>query len=149
MSGCFNKIVLTKSLRLNLIERKNVTMSIKQLKNANNIPTEKLDDWGTPKTIGEPKCHLKGIQIIENEDGSEGGIWECTPGKFTREIMQAELTTFLEGHAIFHPENGDPVEIKAGDVLFFPENSKGTWEIIETVRKAYLCYNLKIGSKIT
>ena len=117
-------------------------MSIKQLKDAKNIPSETLDDWGTPKNIGEPICHLKGIQIIENEDGYEGGIWECTPGKFTREVMQAELTTFLQGHAIFHPEIGDPIEIKAGDVLFFPENSKGTWEIIETVRKAYLCYNL-------
>jgi len=117
-------------------------MSIQQLKDANNISSEKLDDWGTPKTIGEPVCNLKGLQIIENEDGSEGGIWECTPGKFTREIMQAELTTFLQGHAIFHPENGESIEIKAGDVLFFPENSKGTWEIIETVRKAYLCYNL-------
>ena len=117
-------------------------MSIKQLKDAKNMASEKLEGWGTPKTIGEPVCHLKGIQIIENPDGSEGGIWECTPGKFTREIMQAELTTFLTGHAIFHPENGDPVDIKAGDVLFSPENSKGTWEILETVRKAYLCYNL-------
>jgi uncharacterized cupin superfamily protein len=118
-------------------------MSILQLKDAKNISAEKLTDWGTPKTIGEPVCHLKGIQMIANEDGSEGGIWECTPGKFKREIMQAELTTFLEGHCIFHPENGDPVEINAGDVLYFPENSKGTWEIIETVRKAYLCFDLK------
>jgi len=117
-------------------------MSIRQLKDANKIPSEKLDDWGTPKTIGEPRCHLKGFQMIESKDGSEGGIWECTPGKFTREIMQAEFTMFLEGNAVFHPENGDPIEIKAGDVLFFPENSKGTWEIIETVRKAYFCYNL-------
>jgi uncharacterized cupin superfamily protein len=64
-------------------------MPIKQLKSAKNIVSEKLDDWGKPKTIGEPLCHLRGLQIIENEDGSEGGIWECTPGKFTREIMQA------------------------------------------------------------
>ena len=117
-------------------------MSIQQLKNASKIPSEKLDNWAIPKIIGYDICHLSGIQIIENENGSEGGIWECTPGKFTREIMQAELTTFLEGHCIFHPEEGDPIEIKAGDVLYFPENSKGTWEVIETVRKAYLCYNL-------
>jgi uncharacterized cupin superfamily protein len=31
-------------------------------------------------------------------------------------------------------------------VLFFPENSKGTWEIIETVRKAYLIYNINKSS---
>ena len=121
-------------------------MAILQLRNATNIPTEDLDDWGTPRTIGETKCRLSGVQIVENDDGSEGGIWECTPGKFTREIMQAELTTFLTGHAIFHPEDGEPIEIKAGDVLFFPENSKGTWEILETVRKAYLCYNLRTAT---
>jgi uncharacterized cupin superfamily protein len=49
----------------------------------------------------------------------------------------------LTGRAIFHPENGEPIEIEAGDVLFFPENTRGTWEIIETVRKAYLCYSLR------
>ena len=65
-------------------------MSIRQLGNATNVPTEDLDGWGTPKTTGEPKCHLKGISLIENDDGSEA-----------------------------------------------------TWEIIETTRKAYLCYDLK------
>ena len=43
---------------------------------------------------------------------------------------------------VFLPENVDPIEIKGGDVLFFPENSKGTWEVIETVRKAYLIYDI-------
>ena len=56
-------------------------------------------------------------------------------------VPVAELTTFLSGKCIFHPEKGDRIEINAGDVLFFPENSKGTWEIIETVRKAYLMYH--------
>lgn len=78
---------------------------------------------------------------VNNADGSEAGIWECTPGKFIREVMHAELTTFLAGRCVFHPEEGEPIEINAGDVLFFPENSKGTWEIIETVRKAYLMYH--------
>jgi uncharacterized cupin superfamily protein len=118
-------------------------MPIIQLKDAKNIAAEKLVNWGIPKTIGETQCDLRGLQIIQNEDGSEGGIWECTPGKFTREVMQAELTTFLQGRCIFHPENGEPIEIEAGDVLYFPENSKGIWEIIETVRKAYLCFDIK------
>ncbi len=118
-------------------------MTIIKVDAAVNIPSEDLDDWGIPKTIGEPICQLRGLLLSENEDGSEGGIWECTPGKFIREVMQAELTTFLAGHCFFHPENGDSIEIKAGDVLFFPENSKGTWEIIETVRKSYLIYDFK------
>ncbi len=121
-------------------------MSIIKIKDAANILSEQLEDWGTPKTIGEHICQLRGLFISENEDGSEAGIWECTPGKFIREVMQAELVTFLCGRCIFHPENGDPIKIKGGDVLFFPENSKGTWEIIETVRKAYLIYNINKSS---
>ena len=66
-------------------------MKIKKISSAVDIPSEELEDWGIPKTIGEP------------------------------------------------------VEIKGGDVLFFPENSKGTWEIIETVRKAYLIYDITKG----
>jgi uncharacterized cupin superfamily protein len=116
-------------------------MSIIKIKDAASIRSEKLEDWETPKTVGEPICRLRGITITEKEDGSEAGIWECTPGRFIREVMHAELTTFLAGRCIFHPENGEPIEINAGDVLFFPENSRGTWEIIETVRKAYLMYH--------
>ena len=117
-------------------------MTIKKIDNAVNIPSDELEDWGNPKTIGEPKCQLRGLIISENADGSQAGIWECSPGKFVREVTKAEMVTFLSGHCIFHPENGDPVEIKGGDVLFFPENSTGTWEIFETVRKAYLIYNI-------
>jgi len=56
--------------------------------------------------------------------------------------MQAEFVTFLSGRCIFHPDKVDSIEIKAGDALFFPENNTAAWEIIETVRKAYLCYNI-------
>jgi uncharacterized cupin superfamily protein len=118
-------------------------MTVRQLENAAAIPAAELEDWGPPKNVGDSTCQLRGIQLIENPDGSEGGVWECTPGRFVREIMQAELTTFLSGSAIFHPEEGEPIEISAGDVLYFPENTRGTWEVRETVRKAYLCFNLR------
>ncbi len=115
-------------------------MSIRQLKNATQIPTDTLEDWGTPKTIGEPKCHLNGIQLVENDDGSEGGIWECTPGTWTRQVMDAEISTFVKGRAQFHPEDGETIDIRAGDTVYFDENSKGIWEVKETVRKAYLTF---------
>jgi hypothetical protein len=40
-------------------------MAIKQLKDSKNIASKKLNDWGKPKTIGEPLCHLRGLQMIE------------------------------------------------------------------------------------
>ncbi|MEH6549605.1 MAG: cupin domain-containing protein [Pseudomonadales bacterium] len=116
-------------------------MSITQLKQCNEIPTPQLDDWGpVPKPLGEPVSQLSGVIISENKDGSEAGIWECTPGIWTRLVMDAEISTFLKGKAIFHPAQGEPIHIDAGDTVYFDANSEGTWEVIETVRKAYLTY---------
>lgn len=116
-------------------------MAIKNIKDYANIPSAELEDWGpVPQPISEPVSQLRGLVINENADGSEAGIWECTPGKWTRLIMDAEVSTFAFGHALFHPEEGETIEIKGGDTLYFDNNSKGTWEVLETVRKAYLTY---------
>lgn len=118
-------------------------MTIKIITNAANIPPEELEDWGpVPVPVGEPISQLRGKVLSENEDGSEAGVWECAPGKWVRQVKEAEISTFLSGHCIFHPDNGNPIEINAGDVLFFPEKSEGTWEILETVRKTYLTYTM-------
>ena len=116
-------------------------MAITQLKGCDQIPSEQLDDWGPVELpVSEQVSQLSGRVICENADGSEAGIWECTPGTWTRQIMDAELSTFFKGKAIFHPEAGEPIHIAAGDTLYFDANSKGAWEVIETVRKAYLTY---------
>lgn len=116
-------------------------MAITQSKSCNEIPTANLEGWGPVQLpISEQISQLAGRIICENKDGSEAGIWECTPGTWTRQVMDAELSTFLKGKAIFHPEHGEPIHIEAGDTLYFDANSKGTWEVIETVRKAYLTY---------
>lgn len=116
-------------------------MTIRQLKQCNSIPSEELEDWGpVPLPVSEQVSHLRGRIFSENADGSEAGVWECTPGIWTRQVMDAELSTFLKGKAIFHPKQGEPIHIDGGDSLYFDANSKGTWEVIETVRKAYLTY---------
>ncbi|MAO49524.1 MAG: DUF861 domain-containing protein [Halomonas sp.] len=66
------------------------------------------------------------------------GIWECTPGRFRRQIAQSEYSYFIEGEGSFTPDDGEPVEFYAGDIIFFTSNSKGEWNIRKTVRKAYL-----------
>ena len=116
-------------------------MAIKQVKNVADIPSSELDDWGpVPESVSETVYQLRGLIINENADGSEAGIWECTPGTWTRLVMDAEISSFVSGHALFHPEEGETVDIKAGDTVYFDNNSKGTWEVLETVRKAYLTF---------
>jgi hypothetical protein len=41
---------------------------------------------------------------------------------------------------LFHPDDGETIDIKAADSVYFDESSKGTWEVLETVRKAYLTF---------
>lgn len=116
-------------------------MAIKQIKSVADIPTEKLDDRGPVELpVSAQVSQLHGLIISEHEDGSEAGIRECAPGTWTRQVMNAEISTFVKGHALFHPDDGETINIKAGDTVYFDENSKGTWEVKETVRKAYLTY---------
>ncbi|MCP4044843.1 MAG: DUF861 domain-containing protein [Gammaproteobacteria bacterium] len=116
-------------------------MAIKQVKEVSKIPSSELDDWGpVPEPLSDTISRLRGLVINENPDGSEAGIWECTPGTWTRLVMDAEISTFVAGHAIFHPEDGESIDIRAGDTVYFDNNSKGTWEVLETARKVYLTY---------
>lgn len=116
-------------------------MAIKQVKSVAAIPSGELDDWGPVELpISEQVSQLRGRIVNEHEDGSEAGIWECTPGTWTRQVMDAEISTFTKGHALFHPDDGETIDIRAGDTVYFDENSKGTWEVLDTVRKAYLTF---------
>ena len=40
-----------------------------------------------------------------------------------------------------HPDDGEMIDIMAVDTVYVDENSKGTWEVLETVRKSYLAFN--------
>ena len=114
-------------------------MSTQQYNNVIELPSAQLDDWGLVAVpLGEPIAKLSGKILTENADGSEAGIWECTPGKWVRQVMDAEFCTFLSGHAVFTPENGTSFEIKAGDIIYFPRNTRGTWDVKATLRKTYI-----------
>lgn len=112
-----------------------------RLVNAPDIASSELEDWGPVAVpIGTPVAQLRGRVISSNPDGSEAGVWECSPGTWVRQVMDAEIATFFSGHAVFTPEGGEAFDILPGDVVFFPANSKGVWEIRATTRKSYLTY---------
>ncbi|MNB85140.1 hypothetical protein D3C76_833510 [compost metagenome] len=76
-------------------------------------------------------------QRIEQENVSVG-VWECTPGDWRRQVLQAEYSYFISGTGAFIPDVGEPVNFKAGDAIYFAPNTQGTWSIKETVRKHYI-----------
>jgi len=101
---------------------------------------DELDQLGpVKKPISTPASQLTGRKYIDDADGIDCmGIWECSPGRWERTIMQEEFAHFITGSATFIPPDGEQIEIKAGDTIWFPANSRGVWEIKENVRKVYV-----------
>ncbi len=87
--------------------------------------------------LGEPVA-MVAAQGEERDDGVEAGIWECSPGRWRRQIVQQEFCHFIAGRCTFTPDGGETIEVRAGDALVFPANTTGIWDVQETVRKTYL-----------
>lgn len=112
---------------------------------AEALPSDSLEDWGpVAEPLGEPVSRLRGRHLQSDEaNGLEAGIWECTPGTWRRKVMDAEFCHFLFGRCRFHAESGKTVEIGPGTTIFFPAESRGTWEVLETVRKVFMTVKVK------
>ena len=108
--------------------------------NAAALPKASLDELGpVKKPLSWPAAALVGKKYIDEAPGIDSmGIWECSPGRWERTIMQEEFAHFVKGSARFVPAQGAPIDIQAGDTIWFPANSCGIWEINETVRKVYV-----------
>jgi uncharacterized cupin superfamily protein len=105
-----------------------------------NALAAKLDDWGPIKVhVAGPVAQLSGVKLeVDETNGTETGIWECTPGSWRRQVKESESCTFIKGHAIFHADSGEKLDIRTGTAIFFPANTTGIWEVKETVRKVYM-----------
>lgn len=99
--------------------------------------------FGAPVPVAQPigdlVANTRTAQAqVHTEQGVSIGLWECTPGIWRRQLLKKEFSHFIKGRGVFTPDGGQPVSFSAGDALFFPENCAGTWDIQETVLKAYV-----------
>ncbi|MBB3359881.1 MULTISPECIES: cupin domain-containing protein [unclassified Novosphingobium] len=95
-----------------------------------------------PAPLGDPVSIVRSASLTSSARATNRiGVWECSPGRWRRQIVQAEFCHFLEGRATFTPDTGEAIEIKAGDVVHFPENSLGVWDIHETSRKIFMVFD--------
>jgi uncharacterized protein len=93
-----------------------------------------------PAPVGDPVSEVRvASRQAEGGGNARAGLWECTPGRWIRQIRQAEFCHFLEGEATFTPDDGSPpVTLRAGDIAFFPANSTGEWDVRTFSRKTYI-----------
>jgi uncharacterized cupin superfamily protein len=69
------------------------------------------------------------------------GVWECSAGSFMRQLANAEMMHILAGSCTFTPEGGEPLALEAGDVVYFPANTNGRWDIAQALRKVYVVFS--------
>jgi hypothetical protein len=111
------------------------------------LRSDALADWGPAKVpVGDLIAQIRG-----NEHGKQDrvGVWECTPGNWRRQVMEREFAHFVSGRARFVPDNGEPFDICAGDAVWFPADTTGTWEIAETLRKTYVIVGFSPWERIS
>ncbi|ALH95472.1 cupin domain-containing protein [Acinetobacter equi] len=68
------------------------------------------------------------------------GIWECEVGAWNIEFAsnKQEFFQIIEGIVRLHDMTGQFIEVRAGDAGVIPPSFKGTFEVIEHVKKYYV-----------
>ena len=66
------------------------------------------------------------------------GLWEATPGTWRMDYKVWEFCHVLSGRCVITPEGQAPIELKAGDAFVCEPGLKGTWQVLETMRKHYV-----------
>jgi uncharacterized cupin superfamily protein len=64
-------------------------------------------------------------------------IWTKEPSEFPWTYDSTEVCYLLDGQVIVTPEDGQPVQFGAGDLVTFPRGLRCTWVVLKTVRKHY------------
>ncbi len=64
-------------------------------------------------------------------------VWEKEVSRFPWTYDCDEVCYILEGEVTVTPEGGEPVTIRAGDLVRFPAGMSCTWDITKPIRKHY------------
>ena len=66
------------------------------------------------------------------------GTWSKKVSEFEWFYDDQETCYFLQGEVIVTPKDGQPVTLKAGDLVVFPQGMACTWKVLKDVKKHYL-----------
>jgi len=64
-------------------------------------------------------------------------VWEKEASRFPWTYDTDEICYILKGEVTVTPDGGEPVTIRAGDLVRFPAGMSCTWDITKPIRKHY------------
>lgn len=76
-------------------------------------------------------------QYLKERDVKNWPIWTKEVSKFDWYYDETEECYILEGKVIVETEEGEKVEINAGDFVTFEKGLSCKWNVLEPVRKHY------------
>lgn len=109
----------------------------------------RIDLPSTPPDIDFPREERREVGCPErrtwvlHEDAKAGlcvGIWECEPGRWRIEFGPQEHEYFivLSGRCRVHRAEGGHEEFGPGQAVVLPPLFKGSFEVLETMRKHFV-----------
>lgn len=75
---------------------------------------------------------------IEDAGGLYAGLWQSTPGAWRVVYDEWEYCHILRGHSVLRGEDGETLDLRAGDSIVIRPGFRGIWEVIETTLKDYV-----------
>ena len=87
----------------------------------------------------EPGSARTAELVLYEDDRTETGIWEVTPGDFeAAHGPYVEFMHFVAGEATITAADGEVHEVRPGVALTVASGWRGRWQVRETVRKTYV-----------
>lgn len=108
-------------------ERNNNIMAQIRSVTAANAPLESWQPEGVTILDGSPDGH--GFTLVEQTTSPAfgAGVFACQPATTTYELTENELIYVLQGSASIALDDGEPVEVTAGELAFLPKGHLSTW----------------------
>jgi uncharacterized cupin superfamily protein len=88
-----------------------------------------------PEQIVSGNPETSSFVLTEGADGTESGVWRCTPGAFT-DVEADEVFVVVEGRATIAWDGGE-IEVGPGDVCTLAAGTETVWTVHETVVKGF------------
>ena len=89
-----------------------------------------LDGFAPPQERGA---------VLADEGGVTAGLWEATPyAERFNDFGATEMAVIVSGRVRITPDGGAAQDFGPGEVYLLKKGFKGTFEVLETLRKYYM-----------